>query len=74
MKRGQEKRYTKQHAESGIAAPLPPLETWPNQYPGYEITIEIPEYTAICPKPDSRTSARLRSGTCRTRPASNSSR
>lgn len=50
MKRGQEERYTKQHAESGIAAPLPSLETWPNQFPGYEITIEIPEYTAICPK------------------------
>ena len=50
MKRVQEKRYTKQHAESGIATPLPPMETWPNQFPGYEITIEIPEYTAICPK------------------------
>ena len=23
---------------------------FPNQYKGYEITIEIPEYTAICPK------------------------
>ena len=50
MKRGQEKRYTKRHAESGLAVPLPSLETWPNQFPGYEITIEIPEYTAICPK------------------------
>ena len=26
------------------------IETFPNQYKGYEITIEIPEYTAICPK------------------------
>ena len=42
--------YTKAHAQSGINTPLPQLETWPNQYPGYEITIEIPEYTAICPK------------------------
>ena len=50
MKRGQETRYTKRHAESGIAVPLPSLETWPNQFPGYEITIAIPEYTAICPK------------------------
>ncbi len=50
MKRVQEKRYTKRHAESGIATPLLPMETWPNQFPGYEITIEIPEYTAICPK------------------------
>lgn len=42
--------YTEQHAKSGITARLPDLETWPNQYKGYEITIEIPEYTAICPK------------------------
>ena len=42
--------YTETHAQSGINAPLPELETWPNQYSGYEITIEIPEYTAICPK------------------------
>ena len=42
--------YTEEHAKSGIRVPLPELETWPNQYPGYEITIEIPEYTAICPK------------------------
>lgn len=50
MKRKSEEQYTEQHAKSGINAPLPPLETWPNQFPGYEITIEIPEYTAICPK------------------------
>lgn len=42
--------YTERHAKSGLTAKLPKLETWPNQYPGYEITIEIPEYTAICPK------------------------
>jgi 7-cyano-7-deazaguanine reductase len=39
-----------QHAKGGITAPLPEIETWPNQYKGYEITIEIPEYTAMCPK------------------------
>ncbi len=52
MKRGQreESPYTAQQATNGIHAPLPLLETWPNQFPGYEITIEIPEYTAICPK------------------------
>ena len=43
-------RYTEQHAKSGLTAPLPAIETWPNQYKGYDITIEIPEYTAICPK------------------------
>jgi len=42
--------YTDAHAQSGITTPLPELETWPNQYAGYEITIKIPEYTAICPK------------------------
>ncbi|MBX3307348.1 MAG: preQ(1) synthase [Nitrospira sp.] len=42
--------YNERHAKSGINAPLPEIETFPNQYKGYEITIEIPEYTAICPK------------------------
>jgi len=42
--------YSEAHAKSGIDAKLPDIETWPNQYKGYEITIEIPEYTAICPK------------------------
>ncbi|GJL53652.1 MAG: NADPH-dependent 7-cyano-7-deazaguanine reductase [Nitrospirales bacterium] len=42
--------YTAQHAKSGLRTKLPSIETWPNQYHGYEITIDIPEYTAICPK------------------------
>jgi 7-cyano-7-deazaguanine reductase len=42
--------YNERHAKSGITAPLPDIETFPNQYKGYEIAIEIPEYTAICPK------------------------
>ena len=42
--------YNEDHAKSGITAPLPDIETFPNQYRGYDITIEIPEYTAICPK------------------------
>jgi len=42
--------YNERHATSGIDAKLPSIETFPNQYKGYEITIEIPEYTAICPK------------------------
>ena len=52
MKRQETRRtgYTEQHAKSGITAVLPDIEIWPNQYKGYEITIEIPEYTAICPK------------------------
>ena len=42
--------YSERHATSGIDAKLPGIETFPNQYKGYEITIDIPEYTAICPK------------------------
>ena len=42
--------YTSLHARSGTSAELPRIETWPNQYRGYEITISIPEYTSICPR------------------------
>ena len=42
--------YTAEHAKAGIDAPLPAIDTWPNQFPDYEITVEIPEYNAICPK------------------------
>lgn len=42
--------YTEAHATSGIDTSLPDIECWPNQYPNYEITITIPEYTAVCPK------------------------
>ena len=42
--------YTDEHAQAGIDAPLPEIETWPNQFPGYEIEIEIPEFTSVCPK------------------------
>jgi len=43
--------YTAAHARSGVAVPLPPIEAFPAEYrSGYEIRIEIPEYTAICPK------------------------
>jgi len=50
--------YTDQHAKAGITARLPPLETWPNQFPGYTIRTRFPEYTSVCPKtglPDSGT-------------------
>lgn len=42
--------YTEMHARAGIADKLPPLETWPNHFPGYEVTIRFPEYTSVCPK------------------------
>ena len=44
------RRYTDDHARAGIDAKLPLLETWPNQYPGTEIEIIVPEYTSVCPK------------------------
>lgn len=42
--------YTDRHAIAGTKAKLPDIECWPNQYPSYDITITIPEYTSICPK------------------------
>jgi len=42
--------YTEEHARAGIDADLPALETWPNQFKGYRITIEMPEFTSVCPK------------------------
>ncbi len=42
--------YTDAHAAVGIDAALPKMETWPNQYPDYEIEIAIPEFTSVCPK------------------------
>jgi 7-cyano-7-deazaguanine reductase len=42
--------YTDEHARAGVDAKLPDIETWPNQFPGYEIEIVIPEFTSVCPK------------------------
>ncbi len=44
------RQYTERHAEAGVGAKLPEIETWPNQYPGYEIEIVTPEFTSVCPK------------------------
>jgi 7-cyano-7-deazaguanine reductase len=56
MKRN--RQYKDEHAEAGVKAPLPEIETWPNQYGEYEIEIVMPEFTSVCPKtglPDSGT-------------------
>jgi len=42
--------YTDEHAAAGINAELPEIETWPNQYPDYEVEIVMPEFTSVCPK------------------------
>jgi len=52
------RQYKDEHAEAGVKAPLPEIETWPNQYGEYEIEIVMPEFTSVCPKtglPDSGT-------------------
>lgn len=43
-------RMTDKESQAGLEEKLPPIETFPNQYPGYEIKIEIPEFTSLCPK------------------------
>jgi 7-cyano-7-deazaguanine reductase len=44
------KPYTDEHASAGVDAALPEIETWPNQFGQYEIDIEMPEFTSVCPK------------------------
>jgi 7-cyano-7-deazaguanine reductase len=44
------RQYTDEHAHSGVDAKMPEIETWPNQYEGYEIEIVMPEFTSVCPK------------------------
>lgn len=43
-------RYTRGHAEAGLKTRFPEIETWPNQFPGYEIVVDDPEFTSVCPK------------------------
>ena len=42
--------YGEREARAGLKEPLPRLETFPNQFRGYEVRIEVPEFTSICPK------------------------
>ncbi len=46
----QSARYTESHAKSGLDFKFPEIETWPNQFPSYEILIDVPEFTSVCPK------------------------
>lgn len=43
-------RYTDEHAQAGLDFDFPAIETWKNQFPGYEIVIDDPEFTSVCPK------------------------
>src|SRR5258707_187686 len=50
MQMAQEPRYTDDHAKAGLNFAFPAIETWQNQFPGYEIVIDDPELTSVCPK------------------------
>lgn len=41
---------TEKEAKAGLKEKLPAIETFPNQFPDYEIRVEFPEFTSICPK------------------------
>jgi 7-cyano-7-deazaguanine reductase len=43
-------RYTDEHAKAGLDYNFPAIETWQNQFPAYEILIDDPEFTSVCPK------------------------
>ena len=43
-------RYTEKHARAGLQTRFPEIETWPSQFPTYEIVIDVPEFTSVCPK------------------------
>ena len=42
--------YTDDHAKSGLDTAFPAIETWPNQFQAYEILVDDPEFTSVCPK------------------------
>lgn len=43
-------RYSRKHAQAGLDIKFPEIETWPNQFPCYEIVVDDPEFTSVCPK------------------------
>jgi 7-cyano-7-deazaguanine reductase len=42
--------YTEDHAKSGLKTKFPAIETWRNQFRAYEILVDDPEFTSVCPK------------------------
>jgi 7-cyano-7-deazaguanine reductase len=42
--------YTDDHAKAGLDTKFPAIETWRNQFRAYEILIDDPEFTSVCPK------------------------
>ena len=50
MKRAATGGYGGREARAGLKDRLPRLATFPNQFRDYEVRIEVPEFTSICPK------------------------
>jgi len=44
------RQYTGAHARAGLDAELPEIETFENQFPGYEIEFITDEFQSVCPK------------------------
>jgi 7-cyano-7-deazaguanine reductase len=42
-------RSSEKAAKAGLNVRLPGIETFPNQFRDYEIKVEIPEFTSVCP-------------------------
>ncbi|KAF0133432.1 MAG: 7-cyano-7-deazaguanine reductase [Candidatus Saganbacteria bacterium] len=42
--------YSDKHARAGIEEKLPAIQVFKNYFKKYEVVIEIPEFTSICPK------------------------
>jgi 7-cyano-7-deazaguanine reductase len=42
--------YTDDHAKAGLETKFPAIETWQNQFKAYEILVDDPEFTSVCPK------------------------
>jgi 7-cyano-7-deazaguanine reductase len=48
--RSQKTGYTDLHASAGLDTKFPSIDTWANQFRGYEILVDDPEFTSVCPK------------------------
>src|SRR6202040_3409615 len=42
--------YTDDHATAGLETTFPAIETGQNQFAAYEILVDDPEFTSVCPK------------------------
>ena len=42
--------YTDEHAAAGLDVAMPEIETWQNHFRSYEILIDDPEFTSVCPR------------------------